>query len=327
MNAQKRVLTAATAVGTTTNAYNKWTTTTTDPNGNSKDILTNAFGNLINVVEHGSSVATTTYDYHALNNLATTTDASRNIRRFTYDGLSRRITAQDLHVASDTSFGTWSYSYDDQGNLTSQTDPKGQVVNRTYDALNRMLREDYTGTSGTEVTLVYDSCMNGIGYLCSASSTAASSTNAYDILGRVISATTTILGSNHNVQYQYDRQGNVTVLTYPNGSQVSIAYNLAGWPSRVQRKPSGGSFSNVVASFAYSPTGQVTTTVFGSGASTTRTYDASAIYRLSQLQTRGKGGSKIQDYAYTYDPVGNITQIATPQMRSRMPPLHFHMTP
>jgi YD repeat-containing protein len=48
----------------------------------------------------------------------------------------------------------------------------------------------------------------------------------------------------------------------------------------------------------------------GAMVSTTRTYDSRALYRLSQLVTRGKNGSKIQNYAYTYDAVGNITQIA-----------------
>jgi YD repeat-containing protein len=307
---QQRPLKITNAVGSTTTSYNKWTTTVTDALGNVKDYWSDAFGNLVNVVEHGPTIATTTYEYDTLNDLATTTDASGNVRHFTYDGLARRLTAQDLHSAATTTFGTWSYTYDDQGNITSQTDPKSQVVNRTYDALNRMITEDYTGTAGTEVTLGYDSCANGIGYLCSASSTSATSTNAYDILGRLISATTTILGSKYNMQYSYDRQGNVTSWAYPDGAQVTVSYNIAGLPSKIQRKPSGGSFSDVVTSFDYSPSGQITTTVFGSGASTTRTYDAKALYRLSQLQTSGKNGSKIQNFAYTYDAVGNITQIA-----------------
>ncbi|MCP1846752.1 MULTISPECIES: glycine-rich domain-containing protein [unclassified Bradyrhizobium] len=311
-DALQRPLTVVNAVGTTTNAYGKWTTTTTDPNGNVKDYWSDAFGNLVNVVEHGSTLATTTYEYDPLNNLATTTDGLGNVRHFTHDGLSRRTSAQDLHAPSDATFGTWSYTYDDQGNLTSQTDPKNQVVNRTHDALNRMVTEDYTGQAGTEVTLAYDNCTNGIGYLCSASSPSATTTNAYDILGHITSATTTILGSAYNMQYTYDRQGNITGLTYPNATQVNVTYGRPGYPTRVQRKPLGGSFSDIVSSIDYSPADHVKTIVFGSGASTSRTYDANAIYRLSQLQTRGKGGSKIQNYGYTYDAVGNMTQIANP---------------
>src|SRR5262249_37649392 len=59
-DALKRPLTAVNAVGTTTNVYAKWTTTTTDADGNAKDYWRDAFGNLINVVEHGATLATTT---------------------------------------------------------------------------------------------------------------------------------------------------------------------------------------------------------------------------------------------------------------------------
>lgn len=306
----QRVTKISNAVGTSTNTYYRWTTTTTDPNGHLKDSVVDAFGNLTNVVEHRTDgVGTTTYAYDALNNLATTTDALGNVRAFAYDGLSRRTSAQDLHAVGDATFGTWTYTYDDAGNTTSQTDPKSQVINRTYDALNRMLTEDYTGQAGTEVTNTYDSCTNGIGYLCTASSTSANTTNTYDILGRISISTTTVQNIGYATTYAYDRQGNVTGLTYPNGSQVNYTFNLAGLPNRVQRKASGGSFSDIVSNFDYAPQGQIQNTLFGNNASTTYFYDANSMYRLSNLQTNS-GGTSIQNFAYTYDAVGNITQIA-----------------
>jgi RHS repeat-associated protein len=306
----QRMLTAGNIVGTTTNTYSKWTTTTADPNNNLKDYIFDSFGNLATVVEHNTSNATTTYTYDSLNDLATTTDGAGNVRRFTYDGLSRRLSAQDLHAPGDATFGTWSYTYDDAGNLTSQADPKSQVVNRSYDTLNRMLTEDYTGQSGTEITDTYDSCINGIGYPCTASSTSAKATNAYDILGRTSSATTTISNINYNMLYAYDRQGSVTSLTYPNSSQVTYNFNLAGLASHVLRKPSGGSFSDIISNYDYAPQGQIQNARFGNNASTTYFYNSSAMYRLSQLQTTGASSTKTQNFAYTYDPVGNITLLA-----------------
>ena len=192
-DALKRVLTTGNVVGTTTNLYAKWTTTTTDPNGNIKDYVLDAFGNLANVVEHIGSLLTTTYTYDAANNLATTTDSQGNVRGFTYDGLGRRLTAQDLHAPGHTPFGIWSYVYDDAGNVTSQTDPKGATTTRTYDGLGRLLTESNAGT--TQVTNTYDSCTYGIGNLCTASSSAAKTQNAFDILGRITFATTTIFGT------------------------------------------------------------------------------------------------------------------------------------
>ena len=306
----RRVTKISNAVGDTTNTYDQWKTTTTDPDGNIKDYLKDAFGNLTNVIEHSSSIGTTTYAYDALNYLATSTDALGNVRHFTYDGLGRRLSAQDLHAVGDGTFGTWTYTYDDAGNNTSQSDPKSQVVNRTYDALNRMLAENYTGQVGTEVTYTYDSCTHGIGYLCIASSTSAITSNAYDILGRTSISTTTVQNIGYATTYAYDRQGNVTGLTYPDGSQVNYSYNLAGFPNRVQRKPSGGSFSDVISNFDYAPHGQIQNTLFGNNASTTYFYNANSMYRLSNLQTTQGGGTYIQTFAYTYDPVGNITQLS-----------------
>jgi YD repeat-containing protein len=281
----QRVTRISNAVGNTASTYYQWKTTNTDPNSNIKDHIKDAFGNLVNVVEHSTSVATTTYTYDALNDLATTTDALGNVRNFTYDGLGRRLTAQDLHATGDSTFGTTTYTYDDQGNITSYTDPKGQVVNRAYDALNRMLTEDFTGQSGTEIANTYDSCTYGKGLLCTASSTSAKTSNAYDILGRLSIATTTVNTTNYVMSYVYDRQGNIASTTYPNGSVVEYIYNSAGLPSRIQRKPSGGSYSNIINNYDYAPTGMVQNAKFGNNASTTYFYDANALYRLSNLQT------------------------------------------
>ena len=148
-DALNRVTQAGTAVGTTTNAYTPWHVTTTDMNGKAKDFSKDAYGQLVNVVEHNSgNNYTTTYAWDAVGNLSQITDALSNVRNFTYDGLGSRLTAQDLHASGDGTFGTWNYSYDDAGNTTQTVDPKSQTVNYTYDANNRPLTEDYTGAVG-----------------------------------------------------------------------------------------------------------------------------------------------------------------------------------
>jgi RHS repeat-associated protein len=280
-----RTATVANAVGTTTNTYSKWTTTTTDPNGNIKDYILDAFGNLAQVVEHGTSNATTAYTYDAGNNLTNITDAAGNVRNFTYDGLGDRVTAQDLHASGDSTVGSWAYTYDPASNLISQTDPKSQIITHTYDALNRPLTESWTGV-GTQVTDTYDSCTNGIGQLCSASSTSALDTSAYDVLGRPTSATTTISGTSYALAYGYDRQGNIANVTNANGSQVAYTYNTAGLVSAVNRT-SGGANSLLASMFNYSPINQLGQALFGSGASTTYSYDPTVLYRLSSILTLG----------------------------------------
>src|SRR5262247_4033909 len=117
--------------------------------GTPKDLLSDAFGNLVQVNEHNATnTYSTYYEYNAANDLTKITDALSNIRSFTYDGLGRRLTAEDLHASGDGTFGTWTYVYDHAGNLTQSVNPKSQTVNYTYDSLNRPLTEDFTGTAG-----------------------------------------------------------------------------------------------------------------------------------------------------------------------------------
>jgi RHS repeat-associated protein len=283
----QRAATTTTSVSTTTNAYNAWTVTTTDPNGNTKDHIKDAYGNLATVVERiGATSATTSYTWDLNKSLTKITDASGNVRNFTYDGLARRTKAEDLHTTGASSIASTTYSYDAAGNITSQQDAKLQTVSRTYDALNRLLTEDYTGASGTEVTNTYDSCTNGVGYLCTASSTSAKTTNSYDMLGRVNVATTTVAGVNYTSQFTYDRQGNPVTVINPNGSRLSYSYNAGGLLAVVSRKgATDPGYTNFASTTQYTAPGQTALRSFGNGMSTAWTYDQNQLYRLTNIKT------------------------------------------
>ncbi|HET9410040.1 MAG TPA: FG-GAP-like repeat-containing protein [Candidatus Sulfotelmatobacter sp.] len=285
-----RVLTTVNAVGTVSNAYANWKTTTTDANGNPKDTVNDAYGNLIQVGEHnGTTTYTTTYSYDGLKDLLNLTDANGNVRNFAYDGLGREVSSTDLHVATDTTYGTWTYTYDDAGNLISRVDPKNQTVNYTYDNLNRILTEDFTGATGTEVSYTYDSCTNGVGRLCSASSTDALVSKTYDPLGNVASDTKTIAGTAYVTSYTYDRQGDQLTITNPDNSVVQYTYGIGGLATNVQEKESGGSFSNVVTSIDYSPMDKIATQTDANGVTTTNYYDPTRLYRLHHTITTTSG--------------------------------------
>lgn len=175
-----RITEVTNVLGTVENDYSGWTTTTTDLRGVDKDITTDAYKNIVSVVEHNNSANyTTNYSYNGNNKLTGITDALGNIRSFTYDGIGRRLTATDLHATSDTSYGSWSYTYDNVGNITSFTDPKNQTVEYTYDDLGRPLTENFTGQAGTEVTYTYDSCTLGIGKLCTSDNGDAATAYTY----------------------------------------------------------------------------------------------------------------------------------------------------
>jgi RHS repeat-associated protein len=281
-----RATSTANAVGTTTQAYDDWVTTITDPNGGVKKLTNDAYGRLATVVENdGTAIGTTTYAWYANDTLATTTDADGNVRNFTYDGRGLRLTAQDLHDTGDATFGTWTYSYDNAGNLTSTVDPKSQTINLTYDTLNRVLTEDYTGQAGTEIAYGYDTCTNGKTRLCTATSTGAVSSTTYTALGSAATTTTKIDNAFYTTAYRYDRLGNLTNIVYPDLSEVRYTYNTAGLPETVEQGENRGSFGSVVTDFDYGPTGQVTFKAFGNGVESTYTFDADHLYRLTNILT------------------------------------------
>ncbi len=286
-----RMATTSNAVGTTTNAYLDWQVKVTDPKGAVKDLYYDAFGSLKQVDEHNaSSTYSTNYTYNYLGNLLSVTDSASNVRNFTYDGLGRRLTAQDLHASGDGTYGSYTYTYDDAGNITQQVDPKSQTMNYTYDDINRQLTEDYTGQGGTEVTYTYDACTQGKGKLCTASSTEMTLTKTYNALGQLTQEVKVISGNSYTTAYTYDRQGNQLTITNPDSSIVSYVYNAAGQIEQLQRKESTDSgYIDVVTNFDYSPLGQLTVIEYANCSITTNTYDSSKLYRLTRKITTSPG--------------------------------------
>jgi len=304
-----RVATATDAAGTVTNTYSDWKLTVTDKLGKNKDLYKDAYGNLIEVDEHNlGSTYITAYAYDGLGDLTKLTDASGNVRNFTYNGLGQRLTAEDLHASSDTSFGTWIYIYDNNGNLTSKVDPKSQTVNYTYDDTNRPLTEDYTGQSGTEVAYVYDVGTDGIGRLYLITTPSYTQTNTYNPLGNLASESKVIGTNTYTTSYTYDRQGNQLTITNPDNSVIKYEYGTGGLLDKVSRKENTDSgYAYVISNFDYSPMEQPTTVAYTNGMTTTNTYDASKLYRLSSKVTTIAAGVHGQDISYTYDNNGNIT--------------------
>lgn len=323
-DALQRVKTVTTAVGATTNTFDDWMLTVTDANGKPKDLFKDAYDRLVRVDEHnGVSIYTTRYDYNGLGKLIKITDAKGNVRAFTYDGLGRRRTMEDLHAAVDATFGSWTFNFDDTGNLSSRLDPNGQTCNYTYDDLNRLLTEDFAGQAGIEVSYTYDSCANGIGHLCSVSNGSLIQNSTYNVLGLPATEDKTIDSFTYHTAYGYDRQGNQTKIVSPDSSEVAYQYNNGGMVERVLSGPSGSAdLPVVISNIDYSPMGQMTVMQYGNGAVTTNTYDATRLYRLQRKvtllpnggapqagETPGTVNKVAQDLTYSYDNVGNVISI------------------
>lgn len=149
--------------------------------------------------------------------------------------------------------------------------------------------------------------------VASASSSTARETAENDVL----------LDERFVTQTSFDALGRPVEHTPPRSSDTSRAtthacavrygYNVGGLLERVEVKLGADedSFSVYVDAITYNARRQRASITYGNGFSTAHTYDPQT-FRLSRMLTTKavSGGTRVaQDLSYTYDPVGNITQI------------------
>ncbi len=107
---------------------------------------------------------------------------------------------------------------------------------------------------------------------------------------------------------RYDALGRVIAETDVDGNIHYPTYDLSGGLSHLEVKHAEDAQPTIyVESIDYNPKGQRTRIVYGNGVTTDYEYEATT-FRLTRILT--KRAKTLQDLNYTYDPVGNITQIA-----------------
>ena len=298
-----RVLTEVTPVGTTTYQYDGFTTKIFDANNHRKDLTKDAYGNLIEVKEYnGASVYATTYEYTLTNKLKKITDSAGNIRNFSYDALDNLVWQDMVHTTSTQNPAKIQYTYDKNGNVLTETSFKNDAISYTYDDLNRPLLEKLSGN--TKISYTYD--QNGdIGQLTFVNYGAGNSkAYDYDILGRLKIATTTIEDEAFVMNYDYDLNGNLKEIVYPDNKVVTYGFNNIGQVDEVSLNQSQGAVI-LADNIQYNQNGQMVHVERANGITTDYTYDPAQAFRLTRILST-QASSTLQDLNYTYDPVGNI---------------------
>ncbi|MBZ5524412.1 MAG: hypothetical protein LAP21_19415 [Acidobacteriia bacterium] len=188
-----------------------------------------ALGNLLCVEQHGSAPTGTGCSASP----ASDATSPWRVRRFTYNSLSRLLTA------SNPESGTISYVYDDDGNLLMKASPAPnqlgtatQTISYCYDELHRVTGKAYSAAAcplaTPVVSYVYDQNTNGIGHLSSLTDLAGTASYSYDILGRLATETRTIAGVGKTISYDYHLDGSLKALHYPSGAVVTYTPDSAG---------------------------------------------------------------------------------------------------
>ena len=112
----------------------------------------------------------------------------------------------------------------------------------------------------------------------------------------------------HVTTSQFDARGRVIETLLPlSGSTHRTRYTEDGLVQRIDRETAAGTSECVYAVEEHDHLGRPLRVVQGDAVRTSWTYDV-ITERLLRLQSTG-GGRSLQDLQYTYDPMGNITQV------------------
>jgi len=164
------------------------------------------------VTDAATPAGVTESRYDPNGHLAMLLDAKGNPTTYAYDEFDRltRLTYADgSHEA---------YAYDAASNLTSRTTPAGQTLSYAYDALNRLTSKT---TPEQTTTYSYDPGSR----LTAAVDNGSLLTWSYDPLHRVTQARTLAPGLFATLAYAYDPAGNRTQRTDHQGATVTSAYD------------------------------------------------------------------------------------------------------
>ena len=266
----------------------------------------------------------TTYAYDAHGNLASVTATNAGVNQvttYTYDDFGRLI------ASNSPDAGQTFYLYDPRNNLVSKKDARSTTVNYTYDSMNRLTKIAFPNDpdieyyyDGAAFTLPWGTSINpedtnSKGRLTGVKIAETSGdvypryfTYQYDSRGNIINSTMGVWAGGHNpvltTLYQYDADGNLSQMTYPEGRVVNYTPQTLD-PTRVASVNTTveGAPVSLVSNISYYPFGEVRSMEFGNGIAFNSYLDKR--YFPQQITA-----NNVLDLTYQVDGRGNITAIA-----------------
>lgn len=316
----------------------------TDESSNHWQQVSDGLGRLAQVFEpNGTSQSPsleTDYTYDGLNDLVQvdqyggmkgSSSYTERQRKFTYDSLSRLLTA--LNPES----GTTTYTYDANSNVASKKDARSVTISYTYDVLNRLNWKHYSdgftiaagfGYDGDDATgnPISPAVSYAIGRLSQYSMVTAQAISnfSYDQMGRIVSKKGCVPGDctyDITVSGTYDKAGNLTSITDGSATHpitLSYTYDVAGRLATVTGSPAVNSVSTLLQANSTSPLSYVAAGlqyaqlgINSSGAAAftwNLSYDT-LFRRISEADLAGT--TTAYSYSITgFTPNGNLSQVS-----------------
>ncbi len=245
--------------------------------------------------KHDGIVDTTLYTYDLQDNLTKVISPSHDTTTYKYSDRGHLI--EENSPAS----GITAYTYDPTGNLIRKIPATGNAdsVTYTYDALNRQTQIKF---GSQNFTFDYDASAtnNRKGRLWRETGPSATRKFSYDYAGRVTAESLIVSSVTYLVLYSWDKNGNLTKLTYPSLREINYTYDAADRITKVTAKK-GAITTTVFDSAFYLPFGPDTSMKLGNGIKVRKVFDKRYFADSIKNTTAGIFGRR-----YRYDHNGNI---------------------
>jgi len=285
-----------------------------DANGNRSERVYDGRMNTVRTARYGNSggAALTggTFAYNGLGEMLQAFDAAGNPLTFTYDLLGRRLSME----SADS--GKSEYVYDRAGNLVEETNSelhsRGQYIKHEYDGMNRLVKTVYPTlqTAVYEYGLPEETEHRQAGRLIRLTDSSGVVEYEYGKLGETVKERKTLnkqTGASRTrtavFQYRGNYLGQMESITYPDGEEVSYAYDYGGNVTGVTGKNRKVDFT-YVKQIDYDEWGQRVYLQLGNDTETWYTYNEKRRW-LDEIQTKS-GNTVLQNIQYRFDPVGNV---------------------
>ena len=284
--------------------------------GHSKQFSYDALGNITGITDESGN--TTNYKYDSLANLVEVIDALGHSTKYDYDKSGEMTRMEQYRTIDETvadikqiemQVTTWErnkrgevtkkstplggethYKYDPLGNLVSMIDEEKQETLYEYNLASKLTKVAYA--DGKTVELGY----NPIRQLTELKDWLGTTTIELDPLGRATKVTD---HEGREIGYTWDALSRRESITYPDKSTVNYSYDISGRITGVASKTG-------TTSYSYSISDRLLERIMPDNIVTQQKTDQ--LGRLESL-THKQNDKILDSFKYTYDPVGNITQI------------------
>ncbi|MBO4655133.1 MAG: hypothetical protein J5644_06280, partial [Bacteroidales bacterium] len=207
------------------------------------------------------------------------------------------------------------YTYDPSGNMVRHTNGMGETIDYLY-SYNRLTDIVFPNYSANHVHYEYGTQshagINAVGKVIMQEDASGWQKFEYGKLGEVTKNMRTFALPFENepytfaMEYGYDSYNRIQRMTYPDGEVVSYNYDNGRMLNSMAGDKDGTSYQ-YIDSIKYNEFGMKEAVYYGNGASIFYKYDI--LQRLSNIHSRTNFNEPLQNITYTYDSVGNITNI------------------